>query len=57
MRIVLLILALAVVSSAAPVHAVTLRWAAEHSFVIGSNGATPAGAPVIDRNEREGQPT
>jgi ABC-type Fe3+/spermidine/putrescine transport system ATPase subunit len=40
-----------------PGDIVTLRWAAEHSFVIGSNGATPAGAPVIDRNEREGQPT
>jgi len=38
---------------------VTLRWAAEHSFVIGSNGGDPASAPadVAQRNEREGQPT
>jgi spermidine/putrescine transport system ATP-binding protein len=40
-----------------PGDVVTLRWAAEHSFVIGSNGIAPAGAPIIDRNEREGQPT
>jgi spermidine/putrescine transport system ATP-binding protein len=40
-----------------PGDVITLRWAAEHSFVIGSNGITPAVAPVIDRNEREGQPT
>jgi spermidine/putrescine transport system ATP-binding protein len=38
-----------------PGDVVTLRWAAEHSFVIGSNGMTPGG--VIERNEREGQPT
>jgi spermidine/putrescine transport system ATP-binding protein len=38
-----------------PGDVVTLRWAAEHSFVIGSNGPTPGG--VIERNEREGQPT
>jgi spermidine/putrescine transport system ATP-binding protein len=36
-----------------PGDVVTLRWAPEHSFVIGSNGL----APVIDPNEREGQPT
>jgi hypothetical protein len=40
-----------------PGDVVTLRWAAEHSFVIGSNGTAPAGAPIVDRNEREGQPT
>jgi len=37
-----------------PGDVVTLRWAAEHSFVIGSNGAAPAAAARI---EREGQPT
>jgi len=46
-----------------PGDVITLRWAAEHSFVIGSNGSAPApaGAPAdrTDRteNEREGQPT
>ncbi|MFL5768440.1 MAG: ABC transporter ATP-binding protein [Actinomycetota bacterium] len=42
-----------------PGDVVPLRWAAEHSFVIGSNGATPAVAPAVaaEGNEREGQPT
>src|SRR5207253_1343032 len=39
-----------------PGDVVTLRWAAEHSFVIGSNGAEPA-ADRTERIEREGQPT
>src|SRR5207237_5582526 len=36
-----------------PGDAVTLRWAAEHSFVIGSNGAAPVAA-TTEENEREG---
>jgi spermidine/putrescine transport system ATP-binding protein len=45
-----------------PGDAVTLRWAAEHSFVIGSNGAAPGRPAAADANERnenarEGQPT
>jgi spermidine/putrescine transport system ATP-binding protein len=42
-----------------PGDVVTLRWAAEHSFVIGSNGTDPAIAPaaVAERNDREGLST
>jgi spermidine/putrescine transport system ATP-binding protein len=42
-----------------PGDVVTLRWAAEHSYVIGSNGTDPAIAPaaVAERNDREGLST